>query len=42
LLLTSGFTPVGSTPEALTERIARDSEKWARVLRIMREQESKK
>jgi tripartite-type tricarboxylate transporter receptor subunit TctC len=41
-LLTSGFTPVGSTPEALAERIARDSDKWARVLRIMREKESKK
>jgi tripartite-type tricarboxylate transporter receptor subunit TctC len=42
LLLASGFTPVGSTPEVLAERIDRDSEKWARVLRIMREHESKK
>ena len=41
-LLASGFTPVGSTAEALAERIDHDSEKWARVLRIMREQESKK
>jgi tripartite-type tricarboxylate transporter receptor subunit TctC len=41
-LLASGFTPVGSTPEVLAERVDRDSEKWARVLRTMREQESKK
>jgi tripartite-type tricarboxylate transporter receptor subunit TctC len=41
-LLATGFTPVGSTPEVLAERVDRDSEKWARVLRTMREQESKK
>jgi tripartite-type tricarboxylate transporter receptor subunit TctC len=41
-LLANGFTPIGSTPELLAERIDRDSKKWAGVLRIMREQATTK
>jgi tripartite-type tricarboxylate transporter receptor subunit TctC len=34
--LASGVMPIGSTPEALDARVAKDSAKWANVLRKMR------
>jgi tripartite-type tricarboxylate transporter receptor subunit TctC len=33
--LASGLTPVGSTADALADRIAKDSAQWAKVLREM-------
>lgn len=35
--LASGIIPVGSTPEALAARVAKDFAKWGAVLRGMRD-----